>query len=382
LDSKLDSKVLTEFSEAAGMLANPSIDDWKANGGNVIGYYCTSMPMEVLTAAGCLPFRVRATGSTDTELSDACFFSINCSFVRHSFNVALAGGFDFLDGVVVLSSCDHVRRVYDHWKRKMKTPFVQIMSLPRKAEEAQVVWFRDEISNLIKAMEEHFKVRVTDENLSDAIEIHNKTRRLQKDLYELRKTENPPITGSEALAVTVASTAMPGELYNQKLDTLINELKGTEGHKDYKARLMVMGAELDNPGYIEVIEGQGGLVVTDSLCYGTRMFWREIDETGDDPLTAIARFYISERPSCPRVYGKYEDRSGFVKKMIEDFNVDGVILERLTFCDAWGFEQFTIKNEFEDWGIPLMMLDREYTLSGVGQLKTRVQAFLEAIGGE
>ncbi len=382
MDSKIDSSVLKEFSEIARMLANPTIDDWKKQGGNVIGYYCTSMPVEILTAAGCLPFRIRGTGSTDTDFSDACFSSINCSFVRHSFNVALSGGFDFLDGIIVLNNCDNVRRVYDHWRRRLKTPFVQIMSLPRKTEEAQVVWFRDEISNLIKALEEQFKVNITDEKLSDAIKHHNTTRRLQRDLYEFRKMDDPPITGAETLATTVASTAMPGELYNQKLTTLLNELKSAKGHKEYRARLMVLGGELENPAFMEVIEGQGGLIVTDSLCFGTRMFWREIEEGEDDPLTAISRFYISERPSCPRVFGKYEDRSGFVKNMIKDFKVDGVILERLTFCDPWGFEQFTIKNEFDDWNIPLLMIDRDYTLSGVGQLKTRVQAFLEAMGGK
>jgi benzoyl-CoA reductase/2-hydroxyglutaryl-CoA dehydratase subunit BcrC/BadD/HgdB len=137
---------------------------------------------------------------------------------------------------------------------------------------------------------------------------------------------------------------------------------------------------LDNPAYIEVIEDQGGLVVTDSLCFGSRMLWKDVDEGADDPMTAIARFYVAERPSCPRLYGKYEERAAFVREMIRDFKVDGVILERLAFCDLWGFEQFTIKNDFQDWDIPLLMLDREYTLSGIGQLKTRVQAFLETIG--
>ncbi len=161
---------------------------------------------------------------------------------------------------------------------------------------------------------------------------------------------------------------------------MLDDLGKREGYTDYRARLMVMGGELDDPGYVEVIEQQGGLVVTDSLCFGSRMFWKEVEEDADDPMTALARFYVAERPSCPRVFGEYEERAAFVREMIRDFRVDGVILERLAFCDLWGFEQFTIKNDFQDWGVPLMMLDREYTLSGVGQLTTRVQAFLETIG--
>jgi len=263
----------------------------------------------------------------------------------------------------------------------MKTPFVQMLSLPRKAGDAQVGWFRDELGKLKALMEKHYQVEITDERLWAAIKTHNEVRRLQRQLYALRKEKSPRINGAETLAVTVAGTAMPKERYHQLLTELLADLEGTEGHGDYLARLMVMGGELDNPGYIKVIEDQGGLVVTDSLCFGSRILWKDVDEGTGDPLTALARFYVAQRPSCPRVYGEYENRADFVKEMIREFKVDGVILERLAFCDLWGFEQFTIENDFKDWNVPLMMLDREYTLSGVGQLRTRVQAFLETIGG-
>jgi benzoyl-CoA reductase subunit C len=379
LGARIESKAFYELSEAAKTLANPAIKEWKDQGGKVLGYFCSSMSEEIMTAAGLLPFRMRATGSADTELSDAHLSSINCSFTRHCLNVALSGELDFLDGLIVPNSCDNVRRVYDHWIRQMKTPFVQMISLPRKAGEAQVNWFRDELTNLKRSIEDHFGVEISNARLGEAIRLQNETRRLQRRLYDLRKSRTPPINGAETLTVTVAGTAMPKARYNRLLTALLEDLGKREGHTDYRARLMVLGGELDDPGYLEVIEDQGGLVVTDSLCFGSRMLWKDVEEGTDDPMTAIARFYVAERPSCPRVFGKYEQRAAFVREMIRDFQVDGVILERLAFCDLWGFEQFTIKNDFQDWGVPLMMLDREYTLSGVGQLKTRVQAFLETI---
>ena len=379
MSARIESKAFHELSEAAKTLANPAIKKWKEQGGKVLGYFCSSMSEEIMTAAGLLPFRMRATGSADTELSDAHLSSINCSFTRHCLNVGLSGELDFLDGLIVPNSCDNVRRVYDHWIRQMKTPFVRMISLPRKAGESQVGWFRDELMNLRKSMEEHFGVEITDARLGEAIRLQNETRRLQRKLYELRKSRTPPINGAETLAVTVAGTAMPKVRYNQLLTELLEDLGKREGLTDYRARLMVMGGELDDPAYVEVIEDQGALVVTDSLCFGSRMLWKDVEEGAEDPMTALARFYVAERPSCPRVFGEYEQRAAFVREMIKDFQVDGVILERLAFCDLWGFEQFTIKNDFQDWGVPLMMLDREYTLSGVGQLKTRVQAFLETI---
>jgi benzoyl-CoA reductase subunit C len=376
----IESGAFQELATAAETIVNPEVQKWKDQGGKVMGYFCSSFPEEIITAAGLLPLRMRATGSQGTELSDSFFSSINCSFPRHCFNQALLGRYDFLDGLAMANSCDNIRRIYDHWVRQLKTPFVQIMSLPRKAEPAQVEWFHGELANLRQMIEEHYGLQITDEKLWQAVKLHNEARALLRKLYDLRKKDNPPITGSETLAVTVAGTAIPKKTYVALLSQLVDELAGAEGIAGYKARLMIMGGILDDPAYLDVIEEQGGLVVTDSLCFGSRLFWRDVDESASDPLMALAQYYVADRPSCPRVFGLYENRMEYVREMIRDFKVDGTILERLAFCDLWGFEQFSIANDFKDWNIPLLMLDREYTLSGVGQLRTRIQAFLETIG--
>jgi benzoyl-CoA reductase/2-hydroxyglutaryl-CoA dehydratase subunit BcrC/BadD/HgdB len=143
---------------------------------------------------------------------------------------------------------------------------------------------------------------------------------------------------------------------------------------------MVMGGELDNPQFLEIIEDQGGLVVTDSLCFGSRLLWKDVDENISDPLTALAKYYVADRPACARMFTEYDRRAEYVRNMINEFNVDGVIFERLMFCEMWGFEQYSMTDDMKEWDVPMLCLDREYTLSGVGQLKTRIQAFLETIG--
>jgi benzoyl-CoA reductase/2-hydroxyglutaryl-CoA dehydratase subunit BcrC/BadD/HgdB len=182
------------------------------------------------------------------------------------------------------------------------------------------------------------------------------------------------------LAVTVAGTTMPPSRYNQLLGELLKDVGKASGHSGYRARLMIVGGELDNPEYVRVIEGQGGLVVTDALCFGSRMIWRDVDQSISDPLTALAQYYVADRPPCARMYTKYDQRVEYIKNMIRDFNVNGVIFVRLTFCELWGFEQYSLTNDFKQLNIPLLCMDREYTLSGVGQLRTRVQAFLETLG--
>ena len=380
MNAKSKSEALEELTEATGQVLNAAVRKWTEQQGRIMGYICSAVPEEIFTAAGFLPFRLRATGSTGTELSDAHFSSINCSFVRHCFNMALLGEYDFLDGLVLVNSCDNVRRIYDHWTRQMKTPFVRIMSFPRKTDQPQVDWYQQELANLRAGMQDHFDVDISDDRLWEAIGLHNETRRLQRELYDLRRAPEPAISGADTLAVMVAGTAMPKAAYNRLLRDLLGDLKEGEGISGYRARLMVLGSILDDPAYLRVIEDQGGLVVTDSTCFGSRIMWKDVTEQPSDPLRALAQYYVADRHSCPRTFGDHERRAAFVRDMIRDFKVDGVIGERLAFCDQWGFAQYSIESDFKEDGIPYLSLEREYVLGGVGQLRTRVQAFLESLG--
>jgi len=380
VETTIKSRAFEELAAAAEGIMNPAVQEWREGGGKVVGYFCSHVPTEVLMAAGILPFRMRGTGSTGTELSDAFFSSINCSFPRHTFNQALRGEYDFLDGLLCVSSCDHIRRVYDNWKQNLDTPFIKIMSLPKKVGDPQAEWYREEITLLKGELEKQFNLQISDDQLRDAIKLRNETRRLQRELYDLRKAQNPAITGAETLAVMVAGSAMPAERYNALLKTLLHDLNGVNGTRDYRARLMIVGSELDDPEYIEVIEEQGGLVVTDSICYGTRTMWVDVDEQAADPVEALARYYIQERPSCPRMNDDQPRRAQFLRDLIQEFQVDGVIGERMLFCDFWCAEHYMNKMDFKEAGVPFIQLDREYITSGKGQLRTRIQAFLETMG--
>jgi len=378
VETKVKSQALKEFTEAVETLANPAIRSWREQGGKVVTYNCSYVPEEIVTAAGLVPLRMRAPGSTGTELSDTYLSNINCSFCRHVFNMALRGDYEFIEGAVWASTCDHSRRIFDNWKRKVGTPFTHMMSLPKKTTDVQVGWWREELANLKEALEKHLGVTIADDKLQEAIKTHNETRRLLRQLYELRKKDAPPISGADALAVVVASTAMPKERFNQMLKELLEDLMGAEGIMDYRARVMIVGGILDDPDFIKVIENEGGLVVTDSQCVGTRSFWTDVD-VGGDPLTALARWYLQDKPACHRMFDQTANRSKFVRDMVKEFKVDGIIGERLVFCDFWTVEHFLLRMELKA-EIPYLSLDREYLWAGaMGQMRTRVQAFLERV---
>lgn len=371
---------LEELTKQADTLTNPYIERWKEKGGKIIGYYCTYVPEEIIHAAGMLPYRMRATGSTSSELGDAYASSTTCTFCRHTLDQAMRGEYKFLDGLVALHSCDHVSRTFDAWRYgKVALPdsfYLRLLDVHIKTDAPAVEWMTVQSDRFKRSLEDHFQVTITDEALRRSIKTYNEKRRLLKSLYELRKKEAPPIAGAEVLGICIASTSMPVEEFNQLLKQVLDELGGRAGFSNHRARLLLAGGELEDPAYIRIIEELGGLVVTDMMCFGLKAFWDLVDEDSE-PIAALAKRYI-ERISCPRMID-HPRRDSFIKDMVNEFKVDGIIVQRLKYCDCWGCEGAMIEWEAKKAGIPCMVLEREYLMIAVGQLRTRVQAFLETI---
>lgn len=371
---------LTELSDLADSLTNPFIDEWKETGGKVIGFFCTYVPEEIIYAAGILPYRVRAVGCEHTSAADVYMSQVNCTFSRACLEFAFEGKYNFLDGLVFTWSCDNLRRVYDILReiRPETFPLLHFIDVPHKVTDEAVALFREELIRFKELIENAFGVEITEENLVKAIDIYNETRDLLRQMYELRRSDNPPLTGSEALKVILAGTVIPKHEYNRLLRALLEELKSREGISDYRARLVIAGGGgCDDPGYFEIMEGLGGLIVDDTICFGGRSFFEPVP-AGGDPMDAIARSYLN-RPSCPRMPDKLAERSDSVRETVKRSRANGVIFQRIRYCDLWGGEQLDISQKMREADIPLLTLEREYRLSATGQLKTRIQAFLERI---
>ena len=338
------------------------------------------MPEEILYAADVLPIRLRAPSCTDTTSADVYMSHLNCTFMRSCLQFALEGKYGFLDGLVFTNSCDHVRRLYDILReiRAKDFPLLYLISVPHKIDDDLVAWYADELSTFKERIEKSFDVEISEEKLRNAIRVYDETRGLLRRLYDLRKRENPPITGAETLNAVLAGHSMPKEKYNQMLKGLLEELEARDGISDYRARLMLAGSGgCDDAAYLQVMEEQGGLIVTDSLCFGSRSFWNPVG-AGDDPILSLASSYL-KRPSCPRMVDNVAERCDFVKQMVKDFKVDGVVFQRIRYCDLWGGQLLHLREALKSANIPMLSLEREYKPGGVGQLRTRVQAFLEQI---
>jgi len=372
---------LEELKTLSVDLTNPALEDWKAKGKKVVGFFCSYVPEEILYAADILPIRVRAPGCDTTTSADVYFSQLNCSFMRSCLEFALEGKYDFLDGFVFTNSCDHVRRVYDTLRetRSDEFPFIEFISVPHKVSDQAIDFYRDELIAFREKVEKFSGNETGEQKLKEAIDVYNRTRNLLQQVYELRHDQSPPIRGAEALSIILAGQCLPKDHYNVILERLIEELGETEGISDYKARLMISGSGgCDDPAYYQIIEDLGGLIVTDSLCFGSRYFWEPV-KMNEDIMRSLAVSYLN-RPSCAGMCDKVAERSDYVKEMVKAFRVDGVIFQRMRYCDLWGGQILHLRKTLKEADIPVLELEREYALGATGQLKTRAQAFLERIG--
>lgn len=345
-------------------------------GQKVIGWMCIYVPEEIFLAAGMLPVRIFG-GAEKTPQADAHMYSNTCSFVRSSLEEVLQGHYDYLDGLVTTNTCDHIRRFYDVWGYYRSLPFMQVLDLPQKATEEALQHYLRQLQRLRESVEQAFGVTITDQALEEAIVTCNQTRTLLRRLYVLRKVDPPPITGSEVLEVVRASMVMPKAEYNQRLEQFLSQLPARAPQSDgNRVRLFITGSELDQPEYLGLIETLGGVIVADDLCLGSRYFWDRVELQGS-PLESIARRYLTHTP-CPRMRPA-SLRNEHIRQMIQGFGVQGVIHETIKFCDLYGIDYPLARDLFSELNVPLLSLSREYSLAGIGQMKTRVQAFLESI---
>ena len=152
--------------------------------------------------------------------------------------------------------------------------------------------------------------------------------------------------------------------------------------KNYRARVVFVGSEVDDVDVIKLVEESGAYVCADRFCYGSFPGRDEIvlnDE--EDALTQVCRAYIS-RGQCPRYMdtAKMVGRREYVDKLAKEYRADGIIYEQMKFCDPWAYERMvgTVVMR-EEYGYPVLAVDRPYSIGSSGQMRTRVQAFVESI---
>ncbi len=374
------------FNDAATKVQCESIVNWKKAGKPIVGYTCSYAPAEIFHAGDILPVRLRGIETDGMEIGDTYFGPFICSFPKCILQLAGKGKFSFLDGAIITPGCDAMRRLDENWRKAgedfegIVPDYFHYFDVPHRAEKYGMEWYIDELKKLIKSLEDHFNVKITNEKLSAAIKEFNIGRKLLSEIENLRFQKEIKVSGTEVFAATIAGTVMPRDEYTQELKKWITTLKKrkTSLSKD-KHRVMVTGSISDEIGLFELIEDTDkAIIVGENLCFGIRYEGNEIKEDGD-PIEAMADHYLG-KSVCPRMYGKYKERLALLKEKIERSNADGVIMQSVRFCDLHGAENSLFERDLEKMGIPCLRVEREYGPHiDIGRMKLRIGAFLERI---
>jgi len=345
----------------------------------IIGYFCSYTPEEIIHAASALPFRIFGSKFSIAH-ANAHLQAYCCSLAKGGLEEALAGRLNFLDGTVFPHTCDTIQRLSDIWRLNAGFPLHFDLVLPSKVNSENSFQYMVDILKKFKSdLEKGFGIEITDEKIKESIVLYNQIRRGLEEIYLLR-SENPEIiSGSDLCAILKSAMIMDRKDFQHHLSQFLSQLKKENEpiQTGQKKRIILSGGICNHADIYSILEKSGGVVVWDDLCTGTRYFNGQIDENVD-PVEAIAKRYF-ERIICPTKHFDITYRGENLVRLAKEKRADGVIFLFLKFCDPHAFDYPYLKKYLDKAGIPNMLLEVEDQIPAAGQLRTRLEAFVEML---
>ena len=384
-----DLKHLYYFENLLLEANNELVQRQQAAGSIAIGSVCAQIPEPLLNLPGCFAVRLRAPRTGSMEMGTYYMSSLLCECCRAILERAIEGGYQFLDCIMAPDTCAQMNRCVENIEHldlcEKEGFFVSYSDVPMKSDATALKHYvRQMRIHVLDVLAEKFGIDVSDDALRRAVAEQNEISRLITELGEFRRDENPRITGYEFAVFCLATFCCPHELMVEPLRETLAEVQERQPDpvKKHRARVVMAGSEIDDPDMIRLTEEAGALVVADRFCLGSFPGRQEIvlnDE--EDVLLQICRYYM-EAGQCPRFMNteKIRERHEYVDRLAREFNADGIIYQQIKFCDYWGYERpFASHVLSEEYGYPVLSVDRPYVVGNSGQLRTRVQAFVESL---
>lgn len=384
-----DLKHLIYFENLLDNADNELVEQAKREGKLAVGYTCYHIPEVLLNVDNCFSVRLRAPRTGSIDIATYYMSNYTCEFARSLVERGIEGGYQFLDGLAGVDACSMMNRFYEHFEilkmNEKENFFVTHTDMPYKVEDYSVRSYVKQMRiRLLDVMSDKLGVDTSDAAIRKAVEEHNKVCRILTEIGEMRKADNPVITGYEYHVLNLVSYTCPKYLILPYLEETLEELKNRQPDPKpaFRARVAIVGSEIDDPSLTKLLEDCGALVVSDRYCYGSTP-GREVIELKDDEdaLEQICRFYM-EHSECARYISdeKVQQRRTTADRLAREFKADGIIYEQMKFCDFWGFERALVSHIMsEEMGWPVLSIDRPYNARSSGQLRTRFQAFVESL---
>ncbi|MCI8938806.1 MAG: 2-hydroxyacyl-CoA dehydratase [Dorea sp.] len=384
-----DLKHLIYFEKLLETANNTLIEKARKEGRLAIGYTCFHMPEVLLNLDNCFSVRLRAPNTGSMDIATYYMSNYTCEFCRALLERAFEGGFNFLDALAGVDACAEMNRCMENIELQKLIPnekfFVTHADIPYKVEDFTIVHYVRQIKNrVLNRLQEVYGVDISDEAIRKAVEEHNEICRIITEIGEFRKHPNPPVTGYEFHVLNMVTFCCPKYLILDKLKKTLAEIKTRKPDPKpwYRARVALVGSEVDDLGLTKLIEDAGAFIAADRFCFGSTPGREEIvlnDE--EDALMQVCRHYL-QVSECPRFMSneKISQRRETADRLAREYNAEGIIFEQIKFCDFWAFERALASHIQEtEYHHPVLSIDRPYNARSSGQLRTRMQAFVESL---
>ena len=384
-----DLKHLIYFENLLQEAHNELVTQAISEGMHPLGYNCYYIPETLLNLPGCFSSRLRAPRCVSTDIASYYMTTRNCPYVRSILERAIEGGYNYLEALFGAESCAAMERMEEHFVLihpvKNEKFFSTIIDPPMKGDENNLEYYKAQLQlKVVDKLRDELGVDVSEEAMKKAIEDHNEISRVITEIGNYRKLSNPPITGYEFHVIQLVSQVCPHYLILPYLQETLEELKTREPEPKFpfRARVALVGSEVDDPEFTKLIKSCGAMVVADRYCFGSFPSREQIViQPGETAFDAICRHYLHWNQCARFMDGmKIDQRHSEVKRLVDEFKADGVIYENMKFCEFWSYEKVLANHIFtNELHIPCCTIEKEYALGAVGQLRTRFQAFIESL---
>jgi benzoyl-CoA reductase subunit C len=366
-----------------------AVKQCKSEGKKAFGYMCNNTPEEMLFAGGILPVKFLGDSIPVVEANQYHTVFI-CYFARTILEMGLQKGLSNLDGLIGAYSCESGCNLFQIVAETVKPAYYQYISIPHdnKGDKKDIAleFLINEYKVVKRSLDEYLGREITAGEMKQAIEVYNETRSLLRQVYDARgNSERPGFTGVEVAEIMNWVVEVPKDEANKELKQLLDEAAKRQLPAVTGPRIHISGTLFLDNEIFQLIEDLGSMVVSDDLCMGSRYFWDDIKlpeiQTTDNLIEAMARQKLDKVPcSCMCSSHVAEDRLEHIQKLIDKYQVDGVIFAVHKWCESHAMDRPFMIKQLQEAGLPVLSIEVERTI-GDAQARTRIESFLEMIGG-
>jgi benzoyl-CoA reductase/2-hydroxyglutaryl-CoA dehydratase subunit BcrC/BadD/HgdB len=351
-----------------------------AGASRLVGFTCSYTPLPLIHAAGLTPYRLLPVGDWPEQAGGLLHVNM-CPHVKRVVDRALAGELPPLAGLIVMNSCDTMRRLSDAWAQVHPADLVAVVDLPAQLSGAARPHLVRELHRLSDLLAEWSGNPVDEAAIHRSIDQYNE---LAQALTERRDRVATGTYRGGRPALQQLYNAAVTEPVEQTLAELARSdaqpSAAPDPNADGRVPVYLFGNVMPDPAMLELLESTGCRVVGDDLCTGSRQLVSYGPADGADPWTRLARG-LADRPPCARTLPAADANSlgQHIVAGARERGARGAIAYVMKFCDSYLARLPAVRVQLKAAGLPLLILDGDGTQRSLGQLQTRIEAFVELL---